>query len=155
MPPYLTPAVVSARSQLDLLFSGNFRYALCHGDLNDMNLLVDEETGDLTGVIDWAEASIQPFGLSLWGLETLLGFSDKDGWHYYSASNTLEDVFWAAFYHETSSISEDDKKLIDISRRVGILLRYGFIWIDGAERPVTEHTGLDSLRRLQAFFQKC
>ncbi|EFQ99198.1 hypothetical protein MGYG_02212 [Nannizzia gypsea CBS 118893] len=154
MPPYLTPAIVSARAGLNLLFGSDFRCALCHGDLNDMNLLVDEETGDLTGVIDWAEASIQPFGMSLWGLETLLGFSDRDGWHYYSASNSLEDAFWAAFYDEIGSISEEDKKLIDISRRVGILLRYGFVWINGVETPVTEQTGLDSLRRLRAFFQK-
>ncbi|EGE04186.1 hypothetical protein TEQG_03218 [Trichophyton equinum CBS 127.97] len=154
MPPYLTPAIVSTRTELDLLFGSDFRYAICHGDLNDMNLLVDEETGDLTGVIDWAEASIQPFGLSLWGLETLLGFSDKNGWHYYSASDSLEDAFWTAFHYEIGNMSENDKKLIDISRRLGILLRYGFIWIDGVERPVTEQTGLDSLRRLRAFFQK-
>ncbi|KAF3492324.1 uncharacterized protein GIQ15_01841 [Arthroderma uncinatum] len=154
MPPYLTLAILTARTELDLLFGSDFRCALCHGDLNEMNLLVDEETGDLTGVIDWAEASIQPFGLSLWGLETLLGFSDKDGWHYYGASNSLEEAFWTTFHYEVGSISEDDKKLIDISRRVGVLLRYGFIWINGVERPVTEQTGLDSLLRLQAFFQK-
>lgn len=142
------------------LFGSDFRWALCHGDINEMNLLVDEKTRHLTGVVDWAEASAQPFGLSLWGLETLLGYSDRDGWHYYSSSNALEGTFWTAFEDETNDISEDngisedDKKIIDISRRVGMLLRYGFIWINGVETMITEQTGLNRLRRLQAFFQR-
>ncbi|KAM5450641.1 hypothetical protein MaudCBS49596_004172 [Microsporum audouinii] len=138
MPPYLTEAIVFCRTQLGVLFGSDFRWALCHGDINEMNLLVDEKTRYLTGVVDWAEASVQPFGLSLWGLETLLGYSDRDGWHYYSSSNALEGTFWTAFEDETNDISEDDKKIIDISRRVGMLLRYGFIWINGVETMITE-----------------
>ncbi|KAK2747501.1 hypothetical protein FQN57_001993 [Myotisia sp. PD_48] len=154
MPSYLTSVIASVQSQLDLLFSSNFRWALCHGDLNEMNLLVDEDTGNLTGVVDWAEASIQPFGISLWGLETLLGFSDQNGFHYYSSSMDLENAFWTAFRDEAGGLSEDDKKCIHLSRRVGILLRYGYIWIDGVEMPVTEQTESGSLHRLRAFFQK-
>ncbi|KAM5457696.1 hypothetical protein McanCB56680_006060 [Microsporum canis] len=93
MPPYLTEAIVFCRTQLGVLFGSDFRWALCHGDINEMNLLVDEKTRHLTGVVDWAEASVQPCGLSLWGLETLLGYSDRDGWHYYSSSNALEATF--------------------------------------------------------------
>jgi len=30
---------------------------LTHGDLNEMNILVDPASGRITGVVDWAEAS--------------------------------------------------------------------------------------------------
>jgi hypothetical protein len=119
-----------------------------------MNLLVDEETGDLTGVIDWAEASIQPFGISLWGLETLLGFSNQNGWHYYASHRDLEFTFWKVFRDKIGGVSEDDHMRIDLARRIGILLRYGFVWIDGIERPVTEQTAPDSLHRMRAFFHE-
>jgi hypothetical protein len=38
-----------------------------------MNLLVDKDDGHLTGVIDWAEAEILPFGCELWGIENVMG----------------------------------------------------------------------------------
>ena len=31
-------------------------------------------TGQITGIIDWAEAEVLPFGLALYGLENLLGY---------------------------------------------------------------------------------
>ncbi|KAF1347710.1 hypothetical protein BDV97DRAFT_355835 [Delphinella strobiligena] len=47
---------------------------LSHGDLLPSNLLVDAETGRLTGVVDWAEAEVLPFGMPLYGIERLLGW---------------------------------------------------------------------------------
>lgn len=47
---------------------------LSHGDLLPPNLLVDTETGRLTGVVDWAEAEVLPFGMALYGIERLLGW---------------------------------------------------------------------------------
>lgn len=47
---------------------------LSHGDLLPSNLLVDTETGRLTGVVDWAEAEVLPFGMALYGIERLLGW---------------------------------------------------------------------------------
>ena len=45
-----------------------------------MNILVSPTMGGVTGIIDWAEADILPFGLALYGLKT---YSDtwarKDG----------------------------------------------------------------------------
>lgn len=46
---------------------------LNHGDLSELNVLVDPLTGRLTSVINWAKAKICPFGISLWGLENILG----------------------------------------------------------------------------------
>lgn len=45
-----------------------------HGDVVPGNVLVDEATGALTGLVDWAEAEVGVWGLGLYGLEFLLGF---------------------------------------------------------------------------------
>lgn len=44
-----------------------------HQDFGDSNIMVDETTCHLVGVIDWAEAEIGPFGLNLSALESLSG----------------------------------------------------------------------------------
>lgn len=65
---------------LSLLFSeGCPTGVLTHGDLCEMNFLVELETGHLTGLVDWAEAEILPFGCALRGLENVLDFMDMHG----------------------------------------------------------------------------
>jgi hypothetical protein len=59
-----------------------------------MNIFVDPNIGHVTGIIDWAEAIILPFGISLWGLENILGYMDSQGWHYYKNYQKLEKLFW-------------------------------------------------------------
>ena len=51
-----------------------------YSDLSNMNILVDPDSGHLTGVVDLADASIKPFGIALWGLESILGCSGPQGW---------------------------------------------------------------------------
>jgi hypothetical protein len=48
-------------------------------DLSNMNILVDPDTGHLTGVVDRADAAIEPFGMAIWGLEDVLGWSGPGG----------------------------------------------------------------------------
>jgi hypothetical protein len=67
------------RAGLPSLFDASYPLALNHGDLSGLNIFVDPSTGRITGIIDWAEATIGPFGMSLWGLENLLGFMDGQG----------------------------------------------------------------------------
>ena len=62
-----------------------------------MNIIVDPKTGHTTGVVDWSEAKILPFGVSLWGLENTLGYMDSQGWHYLDNHRELEDLFWRTF----------------------------------------------------------
>jgi hypothetical protein len=54
-----------------------------------MNIFVDPNTKHVTGIVDWAEAMILPFGISLWGLENILGYMDSQGWHYYKNHQKL------------------------------------------------------------------
>ncbi|KAF1986149.1 hypothetical protein K402DRAFT_421368 [Aulographum hederae CBS 113979] len=75
-----TPRIHEISNSLDIVFTADYPSVLTHGDLCEMNFLVDPQSGHLTGVIDWAEAEILPFGCALWGLKNLLGFMDGAGW---------------------------------------------------------------------------
>lgn len=134
------------------LFSCSFPLVLTHDDLCEMNILVDPKTGQIAGIIDWANAKIQPFGLALWGVENVLGYMDGDGWHYFSNHQQLIALFWAVFEDEVGAgrVTTDDKERIRLARLVGIALRYGFQW-DGAgvQRPILESD--TSMKYLDAF----
>ncbi|KAH6649586.1 hypothetical protein F5144DRAFT_607715 [Chaetomium tenue] len=72
LPARFTPRLTTLLHHLPAAFAA-LPLALTHGDLCEMNLLVDPATGRLTGVVDWAEARALPFGLALYGLENVLG----------------------------------------------------------------------------------
>lgn len=61
------------RKELPSVFLNALPFVLSHGDLNVMNLLINTETGNITGIVDWAESRILPFGFALYGLENVLG----------------------------------------------------------------------------------
>jgi aminoglycoside phosphotransferase (APT) family kinase protein len=46
---------------------------LQHDDLLENNFYVEEATGYITGIVDWANAKVAPYGISLSGLEIVLG----------------------------------------------------------------------------------
>ena len=100
---------------------------LTHGDLCEMNLLVDSETSNIKGIVDWAEARILPFGFSLWGLENVLECMNSEGWHYYDNSHELEDLFRQTFWGLAHKVSETDVQLVRAARMAGLFCRYGFI----------------------------
>lgn len=120
-----------------------------------MNILVSPTTGRVTGIIDWAEAEILPFGLALYGLENLLGYMGPGGWSYFEIRDELEQRFWNQFWDciAVAKAPPDDsiRHAVAIARQVGVLMQYGFEWENGTvERAVTEKdTG--SLAYLDAF----
>lgn len=140
---------------------------LTHGDLCEMNFLVDENSGHLTGVIDWAEAEILPFGFNLWGVENLLGYMDGNGWNYFEGYEDLRAIFWTVFYGAVAVVAEDGEEdgvlasevlrkqkqdTIDLARRMGILFRYGFFWDEDLREKVPVQEGDSGMRYLDAFF---
>ncbi|RSL83059.1 hypothetical protein CEP52_016814 [Fusarium oligoseptatum] len=135
-------------AELPSLFSSPYPLVLSHGDLCEMNILVDHLTGHITGVIDWEDARILPFGFSLWGFENVLGHMDSEGWHYYDNRDSLVSLFWQAFDREVGSVS--DRRAIAVARSVGIFCRYGFAWAKGPWVPVDESNY--SMKYLDAFF---
>jgi hypothetical protein len=124
---------------------------LSHGDLCEMNILVDRPSGELTGVIDWAEARVLPFGFALYGLENMLGFMDSQGWHYYDNAQRLRRLFWDVFRNETGNkISDAGFQMIWTARMAGLLYRYGLIHNGTAILGVVDSEN-SSLRYLDAF----
>lgn len=110
-----------------------------------MNILVDPDTGHLTGIVDWADAGIEPFGMALWGLEDVLGCSGRGGWAYFEVDTShSRSLFRRAFFAGIGEhLSDQTCTAIDQVRTLGVLLRYGFIWETGVEKPVEDTSLLD------------
>jgi hypothetical protein len=127
LPSRFSQRILGLLDDLECVFE-QLPVVLAHGDLNEMDFLVDESCGRLTGVIDWAEAEILPFGLNLWGLENILGYMNVHGWHYFDQHADLKALFWKTFH---SAVAADGAALylqdaIDVAWRMGVVLRYGF-----------------------------
>lgn len=68
---------------------------LAHKDFGDFNILVDPETCHLLGVIDWAEATLEPFGINLYAVENLMTkFHLRNGAVRYPRYGVLYERFW-------------------------------------------------------------
>ena len=126
LPFRFAPNLERVRNDLPSLFSKALPFVLSHGDLNTMNLLVNPETGNITGIVDWAESRILPFGFALYGLENLLGWMDSEGWHYYDHYRELESLFWQTFREKVCNFSGADFHLIRSARMAGLFYHYGF-----------------------------
>lgn len=124
---------------------------LTHGDLNGMNVLVDPANGEITGVVDWAEASFQPFGFALYALDNPLGSIGPDGWEYFDNAGYLRNEFWGTFKKLVGGLSESRMQSIQLARLAGLLIRYGTAYNRGFGRMVGVLDPSDaSLRYLDA-----
>jgi hypothetical protein len=124
-----------------LLAIENYPVVLNHGDLIPSNILVDEASWAITGLVDWAEAEMLPFGTCLYGLEYLLGgfgsVSSVDGtatkpvWKYHKGSDALRAIYWQALKRERPKIGESVGD-VACMRDVGVFLWFGYAWDEGA-----------------------
>ncbi|MCJ1460303.1 hypothetical protein MMC28_010682 [Mycoblastus sanguinarius] len=110
---------------------------LTHRDLVSQNMFVDD-TGALTGVIDFDEAEIEAFGMGVFGLYECI-FGDMEGgvWAFYdflakdshppqSVYQVLTKVFWNTFWeHVVPELKrEDAEEAVWVALEVGIVNRY-------------------------------
>ncbi|KAI0103052.1 hypothetical protein GGR51DRAFT_525491 [Nemania sp. FL0031] len=151
LPPRFASNLDKVRKALPLLFSGALPLVLSHQDLCEMNILVHPDTGSITGIVDWAEARILPFGLSLWGFENILGYMDSKGWHYFDNRHELEELFWDTFRMEAGNLSDDDLSLIWVTRMAGLFCRYGLVWDGKACKKAVDKSDVSSYAYLDAF----
>lgn len=150
----LTQTILHLSKDAEQLFSDSYPFTLTHTDLNETNVLVDPLTGHLTGVTDWVDAKIQPFGFSLYGVQNILGHMDKEGWHFCDSYKADEDLFWDTFESEVkdTSFSVDDLKKVKTAKYIGIAIRYGLNWSRESDSlSVTEDDS--QLKYLNAFLQ--
>jgi hypothetical protein len=100
---------------------------LIHRDFGVCNVIVNEMTCNLVGVVDWAEAEIAPFGLNLYSHYRLISeINLKNSWSRYDDYVTLEVIFWSTFIKDTGGLSSDTIRAIKAARNVGLLLSRGF-----------------------------
>lgn len=134
----------------------DYPVVLNHGDLIPSNVLVDEETWKITGLVDWAEAEYLPFGTCLYGLEHLLGHmstSASPAFTYYENASQLRELFWRRLFDLVPWLKSREGD-VRIMRKLGILLWYGFAWDDGAiDRVVNDVDDPAEMVCLRAFLQ--
>ncbi|KAK4149422.1 hypothetical protein C8A00DRAFT_46958 [Chaetomidium leptoderma] len=125
LPSRLRPIVQTCIDSIDDIMS--LPMVLLHRDVGSCNIMVDEATFHLVGVIDWAEAEVCPFGLNLHSLQTLTGkLHLRNGWTRYVDYDVLQEVFWETFEEEVGGLSAERRRTIKLARALGLLLSSGF-----------------------------
>jgi hypothetical protein len=136
---------------------------LNHGDFIPSNVLVDEGSWEISGLVDWAEAEDLPFGTCVYGLEYVLGYInttanqtrdkslDAPTFVYHEHAEYLRGLFWGRLCELVPDVRtrlEDVKTMRD----VGVLLWYGYAWDDGKiDRVVNEKDDGLEVACLRAF----
>ena len=152
LPERFQPRLKEIRQGLPLLFRSGYPIVLNHDDLFEMNIHVDEATGCITGIVDWADAIIAPFGISLGGLETILGVRTLSRWYFHPRHKYLRTQFWKTFYDFTGDLSENDRQAIEIGRIFGLFRTYGFDRRPEKDNAAPLEEGNQDLVYLEAFF---
>jgi hypothetical protein len=96
LPSRFTSIISKLLEELPTIFAPTYPLVLNHGDVCEMNILVNLEAGGIIGVVDWAEAKILPLEMPLWGIHNMLGVMNSE-WHYYENPSRLEGLFWDIF----------------------------------------------------------
>lgn len=125
LPERLHPIIRATIASLPNILS--LPMVLLHKDFGDCNIMVEEESCHLVGVIDWAEAEIGPFGTNLHSLQDLMSkLHLKNGWIRYEDYDYLERLFWQTFSDQVGGLNENTIKAIKAARILGLLRSWGF-----------------------------
>ena len=124
--------------QVSDLFAEGWPLVPNHTDLLENNIHVDPATGKITGICDWREAEVSPFGMSLGGLEVMLGVAvtGDSAWRYHPNHKSLRRYFWTQFYNYLGGVSDEQKRRIQTARLVGLFRTYAFDY----DSPATEES---------------
>ncbi|KAG9243473.1 hypothetical protein BJ878DRAFT_481078 [Calycina marina] len=127
-------------------------WVLTHGDITAGNMMIDPSSGRLRGLVDWAEAEVLPFGISIYGLEEIIGDMTPAGFRYQDAS-ALRTVFWNELTAQLPELRQREVlEAVKHARDLGVLLWHGIAFDDGAiNRVVEEGRDFEEICRLDAF----
>ncbi|CRG88971.1 hypothetical protein PISL3812_06006 [Talaromyces islandicus] len=125
LPDRFHPLIQKTLNSLPAILS--LPMVLLHKDFGMCNIMVDESSCNLIGVIDWAEAEIAPFGLNLHSHQRLISnIHLKNGWIRYDDYTVLEEIFWSTFSNDAGGLDDQTIKTIRSARILGLLLSSGF-----------------------------
>jgi hypothetical protein len=113
-----------ARTSLPKLFNDGYPTVLDHAELTEDNVHVDPNTGHITGLVGWLDAAVRPFGLSLWGLDSILGVQTTSEWHWHHHHAELRQQFWTTFTAAVGPLTDNQIMTIKLGRMVGIFLAF-------------------------------
>ncbi|KAJ3495405.1 hypothetical protein NLJ89_g10631 [Agrocybe chaxingu] len=125
-------------ARLPDLFADDWPMVPNHTDLLENNIHVDPSTGEACGhLVTGRITEVSPFGMSLGGLETMLGINKiREGWCYHANQQALRDVFWTTFYE---ALGNNTDERIEVARLAGLFLANGWEYDDeGNKVPVRE-----------------
>ncbi|KAH6630947.1 hypothetical protein B0J18DRAFT_448904 [Chaetomium sp. MPI-SDFR-AT-0129] len=150
LPERFFPTLDQLIHQLPDLFVEGWPFVPNHVDLLEKNIHVDVATGKIVGICDWRNAEVSPFGMSLGGLETMLGVATTSGsfWRYHPNHEVLRGHFWTRFYHYLGGASDNVRRRIETARLIGLFLANGF----EHDKPATEES--EDLQFLSAVLLK-
>ncbi|CAG8949407.1 hypothetical protein HYFRA_00005036 [Hymenoscyphus fraxineus] len=94
LPPRFLPLTTRLLQNFEEITS--LPWVLTHGDLLPGNIMVEKNSGRLTGFVDWGESEYLPFGMGFYGLDEILllpSEGEKEvGFHPHSEG--LRRLFW-------------------------------------------------------------
>ncbi|KAL9125885.1 MAG: hypothetical protein Q9217_004972 [Psora testacea] len=126
LPSRFHPIIRKSLDSMSSIFS-RLPFVLSHADFSSCNIMVHQFSGRLTGIIDWAEATICPFGQNLYTLQDFSGTLQREnGWRQYEDHETLQETFWQTFQQEVGSLSVEVTEAVKSARILGCLLTHGF-----------------------------
>jgi len=128
LPDSLRPTINKVRESLSLLFRPDFPMVFQHDDLLENNFHVEEATGHITGIVDWANAKVAPYGISLGGLEIVLGIQTNTDWYFHPSHVRLRQQFWNTFDSEIGEVSDLDRRSMEVARLMGLFRTHGIEW---------------------------
>ncbi|XWX00761.1 hypothetical protein V2A60_008782 [Cordyceps javanica] len=128
LPERFHPKLDEIIPKLPDLFTEGWPLVPNHIDLLENNIHVDTATGRIMGICDWRGAEVSPFGMSLGGVEIMLGTLTTSGdfWRYHPNHKELRDHFRERFYHYLGGASDEEKRRIEAARLIGLFLVNGF-----------------------------
>ncbi|CRK44654.1 hypothetical protein BN1723_006247 [Verticillium longisporum] len=125
LPDQLHPIIRATLASLPSIFS--LPMVLLHKDFGDCNIIVEEESCHLVGVIDWSEAEIGPFGTNLHSLQSLMSKLDlRKGGIRYEDYDDLARSFWETLSGEVGGLRDNTTRSIKAAMVLGLLRSRGF-----------------------------
>jgi hypothetical protein len=122
LPPFAQGPLRDVTQQLDNLFVEWYPMVINHGGIVDDNIHITEGYGGITGIVDWREAQIGPFGLHFWGLETIFGHPRLCGLDFHPKQKELRRLFWSTLEDIIGSEFKRFQKTVRLARKIGIFL---------------------------------
>ncbi|GAM91001.1 hypothetical protein ANO11243_090480 [Dothideomycetidae sp. 11243] len=109
--PKILQVIQDARDHAHLLET--LPLVLTHADLGGLNMLIDSNDSSLTGVLDWARASIEAFGMTIYSLYEVFLTTRIEGQIVFNHALTddgrpvriiLEQAFWKQLWSSVSHV---------------------------------------------------